>query len=111
MNFNCGRLDESITIQTRTEGTADAVGAAAITYPTLATVSAEVTFGTGRSGGGEKFEQDRDTATNIASFLCRYRSDVIEKDRISWDLATWDIVHIARYRRKNFMILKAQKKV
>ena len=78
-----GQLDRRITLQTFSEAT-DAFGQEVKSYSTLATVWAKVVEKIG-TGNGEKEEGDMIAATKKVEFMIRYRTDVNEEMRISYN--------------------------
>lgn len=75
-----GQLDRRITLQTFSE-TTDAFGQEVKSYSTLATVWAKVVERIGK----ESEEGDMIAATKKVEFMIRYRSDVNEEMRISYN--------------------------
>jgi len=75
-----GQLDRRITLQTFSEAT-DAVGQEVKSYSTLATVWAKVVEKIGK----ESEEGDMIAATKKVEFMIRYRTDVNEEMRISYN--------------------------
>lgn len=75
-----GQLDRRITLQTFSE-TTDAFGQELKSYSTLATVWAKVVERIGK----ESEEGDMIAATKKVEFMIRYRSDVNEEMRISYN--------------------------
>ncbi len=75
-----GQLDRRITLQTFSE-TTDAFGQEVKSYSTLATVWAKVVEKIGK----ESEEGDMIAATKKVEFMIRYRSDVNEEMRISYN--------------------------
>lgn len=75
-----GQLDRRITLQTFSE-TTDAFGQEVKSYSTLATVWAKVVEKIGK----ESEEGDMIAATKKVEFMIRYRTDVNEEMRISYN--------------------------
>jgi len=75
-----GQLDRRITLQTFSEAT-DAFGQEVKSYSTLATVWAKVVEKIGK----ESEEGDMIAATKKVEFMIRYRTDVNEEMRISYN--------------------------
>lgn len=75
-----GQLDRRITLQTFSEAT-DAFGQEVKSYSTLATVWAKVVEKVGK----ESEEGDIIAATKKVEFMIRYRTDVNEQMRISYN--------------------------
>jgi len=75
-----GQLDRRITLQTFSE-TTDAFGQEVKSYSTLATVWAKVVEKVGK----ESEEGDIIAATKKVEFMIRYRTDVNEQMRISYN--------------------------
>lgn len=90
-----GALDRRITLQERTD-TRDAAGEPIPAWTTLDTVWAALIPLTGR----EQFEAQQVNAQRPAKFQIRYRDDVTETMRISWDGEVWDINGISQIGRR-----------
>lgn len=96
-----GQLDRRITIQTFSEAT-DAFGQEVKTFSTLGSVWANVKERVGREGE----EGDMIAATKKVEFIIRYRSDVNEEMRISYNSKTYKIQAIqAADARKAYLKL------
>lgn len=96
-----GQLDRRITIQTFSEST-DSFGQEAKTYSTLASVWANVK----EKVGSEGEDGDMIAATKKVEFIIRYRTDVNEQMRISYNSNTYKIQAIqSADARKAFLKL------
>lgn len=107
--MEAGKLDRRITIQQATV-TRGAGGGETRSWTTLATVWANVRPMSGRefvagqrTGGGTTTQQLGEVTT---TFQIRYRSDVVEKMRISYDSKTYNIRAVLPSEdRKRFLTL------
>lgn len=106
-NEKVGILRERLTIQTVSETRSD-TGHAAQTWSDLATVWAAVNYRVLPSD--EKNMTGRKVAEQVISFRIRYRSDVTEKNRISYRDELYDIVSIAITPDRFYMDLEGQKR-
>jgi len=84
-----GQLDRRITLQTFSE-TTDTFGQEVKTYSTLASVWANVKENIG-VGNGEGEKGDMIAATKKVEFIIRYRTDVNEQMRITYNNNTYKI--------------------
>lgn len=99
-----GQLDRRITLQTFSEAT-DSFGQEVKTYSTLASVWANVVEKIG-VGNGEGEKGDMIAATKKVEFIIRYRTDVNEQMRISYNSNTYKITAIqSADARKAFLKL------
>lgn len=99
-----GQLDRRITLQTSTEARSD-FGEALPTWSTFVTCWAAVRHGS----GNERMVANKNTVIGDAIFTIRYRDNITEKMRISWDGMIWDIQHIAYIGRRQFIDIIAKK--
>lgn len=96
-----GQLDRRITIQTFSEST-DSFGQEVKSYSTLASVWANVT----EKVGSEGEDGDMIAATKRVEFIIRYRTDVNEQMRISYNSNIYKIQAIqSADARKAFLKL------
>ena len=102
MAVSIGRMDRRITLQTATE-TQNTSGEPVPTWSDLATVWARVT----PQSTAESFQDDQEHATRQTVFRIRYRSDVNEKTRISYDSQTYDITGIVEIGRREALDISA----
>jgi SPP1 family predicted phage head-tail adaptor len=103
--YNVGELDKRITIRRETR-TADRIGGYDITLSTVATVWAHVR----PKAGTESIRADRVEAKNMVLFVIRWRDDVLESDRITWDGVDYNIRAILRRGgRKLYLEIEAER--
>lgn len=102
--MNIGQLDRRITIQTSTEARTD-LGESIPTWSTLVTVWAAVRHGS----GNERMIANKNTVIGDAIFTIRFRENITEKLRISWDGMVWDIQHLAYIGRREFIDIISKK--
>ena len=100
-----GRMNERIVIQSVTESRS-ASGQVNKSWLTFATVWAAVEYK--RVGTDEKEIVARETAIGNVEFTVRYRTDLNEKMRISFNSKVYDIERILPEQEKQFMILEAK---
>lgn len=89
-----GKLDQRVTLQSKTR-TTDNMGGAAETwsdFPSVPTVWAQVL----PQRGSETVNGERVEALGRFTFVIRNRTDVSEADRIVWLSETYNIRHIER---------------
>lgn len=104
--MRAGELDQRMTIQ---QGT-DVITTAGGTTTTYADLHANIACRRMFGGGGEKFEQDRETSTTIAKFKIRWIAGLNEKMRVVFDSNNYDIVDIDYLGRREAVMIKAEKK-
>jgi SPP1 family predicted phage head-tail adaptor len=61
--------------------------------------------------GNETFESNKETAINRVKFFIRYTTGITEQMRVYYDSNYYDITHIEETNNKQYLILKAVKKV
>lgn len=93
--MRAGRLDKRVTIRSRGD-TRDEYGAAVPTWPTLAEVWAQRLQQTGR----EFLAGDKDTAERGVVWRIRWRDDIDETMRVSFEGQEYDIVEVRELGRK-----------
>lgn len=98
-----GRMNQRIVIQSVTE-TRSTSGAVTETWATFATVWAGVKF----QSGSENQLIERQTAKTTIQFTIRYRTDINEKMRISFDSKIYDILSIDPEPEKQFIFITAE---
>lgn len=96
-------LDRSITIQQYTDAK-DSLGAPTISWATLATVYANVSFDRGK----EDEVITKETATTNVTFTIRHRKDLNTKHRILYNSKYYDIESIADDQDNHWLILKTK---
>lgn len=96
-------LDRSITIEQYTDSK-DAIGAPVISWATLATVFANVTFDRGK----EDEVITKETATTIVTFIIRHRTDLTAKHRILYNSKYYDIESIKDDQFNQWLTIKTQ---
>lgn len=107
MKWQPGELDQRITIKRETL-TPDGMGGSSVALSTVATVWAKVI---GKSGG-ESDAADRINASAVYTFVIRYRTDLKEKDRITWGGVDYNIRAIpGTGRRRMYLEIEAQRGV
>ena len=98
--MEAGKLDRRITIQQATV-TRGAGGGETRTWANLATVWANV-----RPMSGREFTAGQQLGEVTTTFQIRYRSDVVEKMRVSYDSKTYNIRAVLPSEdRKRFITL------
>ena len=101
-----GKFDRRITIQQTTD-IRDEFGAGVPAWSTFATVWANAA----PSGGNEKTEGQKITATGVVIFTIRYLSGVDEKMQILYQGDYYNITNIDEPDRRKTLTITAQKKV
>jgi SPP1 family predicted phage head-tail adaptor len=99
-----GELDRRVIIQQGTE-TVGANGERSVVWSTFVTLWAGIDYGT----GGEDYEAGQRTASNEVNFVVRYYPGITEKMRVSYDSASYDILHISEVGRQRYLMLKSVK--
>ena len=89
MSYQPGELDQSIVIS-RGSLTADGIGGNDIAWVTVDTVWAKVM----KRNGNETEQAMQIQAEGSYTFVIRYRNDLLEKDKITWDGADYNITFI-----------------
>lgn len=102
-----GTLRERIVIESLSEAQSTS-GHPAQSWSTLATVWAAVDYR--QLPSDEKEMTGRKVAEQVVLFTVRYRSDVTEKHRISYNSQYYDITSIAIDPAKFYMTLEGQKR-
>jgi SPP1 family predicted phage head-tail adaptor len=100
-------MDRRITLQNYTTA-ANSLGQNVITYGTLATVWANVSFKKGKEGN----DSDSEYPSRPVTFTIRFRDDVGNDDRIVWDGDVYEIisVHEVGYVRERWLEITAELK-
>ena len=103
-----GELDQLITIK-REALADDGMGGQDVTLTDLVTDL----WAKARALSGKEFERyDQVNATAMVMFIVRYRSDVLESDRIVWDGNTYNIRYIhPASSRDMYLMIEAEKGV
>jgi SPP1 family predicted phage head-tail adaptor len=99
--MNAGRFDRLITFQTQTV-TRDNIGGAKNAWETFTQMWAMYK----PDGGTEDTNADRVEAKEMATFICRYRSDLTAKMRISFDSRYYNILSINEITRRGYLTIK-----
>lgn len=89
-----GRMDRQITIQGRDAGES-VIGSPVNTWTNVATVWAEVQ----PVRGDEVVKLGKETASEMAKFIIRYRSDVSQTNRISYNSKIYNIQYVREFGR------------
>ena len=106
--YAAGELDKVITIQ-REVKTPDGMGGNTVT---LTDVVADLRAHVRPKTGGERAAYDSVEASAMYLFVVRYRSDILESDRILWDGKYYNIRAIMdRGSRANYLEIDAQRGV
>lgn len=106
--MNIGDFDRRITIQTFTVAK-NTEGEDIRTWSTLITLWAKKID----TSGNEMFEADQLTAIGKIDWIIRYRTDITERMRISFDSEYYDVLNIEEIEeegRKRYLLLKTEKK-
>ena len=101
-----GKFDRRITIQQTTD-IRDEFGAGVPAWSTFATVWANAA----PSGGNEKTEGQKITATGIVLFTIRYIAGIDEKMQIVYNGDTYNITNIDEPDRRRSLLITANKKL
>jgi SPP1 family predicted phage head-tail adaptor len=107
-----GELDRRLKFQEpdRTQATD---GQKVPTWTDISTVPdmwCKVSTPMGGRGSMEDYEADQLTATTVTLFTIRYRSDITQQMRIVFEGSNYDILTIEEVTRRNYLIIKAEKK-
>lgn len=103
--MNIGRLDRRIVIEQPTNVASATTGEVSMTWETLDTVWATVTYPKSATVSLEGLEQARQTAVTPVEFTIRYREDVTEKMRIYYRSEYYNI-HRVNYSGARNELLK-----
>ena len=101
--MNIGRLDRYITLQS-VSTSVDAYGQPVESFSTLASVWAKIEY----KSEVEKFENEKLRSVSSIDFTIRYRTDITEQMRISYDSNTYQITGIAEIGRGEGLKLKTK---
>ena len=101
--MNIGKLDRYITLQS-VSTSVDAYGQPVESFSTLASVWAKIEY----KSEVEKFENEQLRAVSSIDFTIRYRTDITEQMRISYDSNTYQITGIAEIGRGEGLNLKTK---
>lgn len=101
-----GKMDRRVTFQEVTESRS-ASGQVTETWSDLCRVSAQVRFDRGAEGTEGSGEQARSTQL----FRIRYRSDITNKHRLTYNDATYDILSVQELGRRDGLEITAVAKV
>ena len=101
--MNIGRLDRYIVIQSVSTAV-DSFGQAIETFGTLASVWAKIEY----KSEVEKFENEQLKAVSSIDFTIRYRTDITEMMRISYDSNIYQIIGISEIGRGEGLKLKTK---
>lgn len=99
-----GKLDRKIRIERDEGATQDSLGAQVESWDKLRDCWANVV----PVNGAEVFRSGKDTASQAARFFVRYFSGLSEKDRISFEGKTWDIIYFREVGRREGLEIVAQ---
>lgn len=61
--------------------------------------------------GNETFESQKETAINRVKFFIRYTKGITEQMKVYYDEHYYDITHIEETNNKQYLVLRATKKV
>jgi SPP1 family predicted phage head-tail adaptor len=100
-----GKFNRKILIQKVTVTTGE-TGQPVETWTTYREKWARLTY----ESGLERFEADKETAVNVVKFWIRYESTITEQMRVYYSGCYYDILHIEEVGRRQYLILKCQKK-
>ena len=101
--MNIGRLDRFIIIQSVSTAV-DSFGQAIETFGTLDSVWAKIEY----KSEVEKFENEQLKAVSSIDFTIRYRTEITEMMRISYDSNIYQIIGIAEIGRGEGLKLKTK---
>ena len=99
--MNIGRLDRYIILQS-VSTSVDAYGQPVESFSTLASVWAKIEY----KSEVEKFENEQLRAVSSIDFTIRYRTDITEQMRISYDSNIYQIIGISEIGRGEGLKLK-----
>lgn len=103
-----GKLDQRITLQSRTEAS-DGAGGTTSTWGDFATVPT-VWAAVKPLSGGERVEDGSFNAAGMWEFTIRNRDDVSEKDRIQWQSENYNIRQVNRRgSREMYLVIIAER--
>jgi len=100
-----GDLDRRITLQVATTAS-DVFGEEIETWSTYREVWAKLAY----VRGDEQFEAMEKTAVRVEKFFVRYDSGITEKMRVYWDSVYYDIRAIEQLGRKEYLVLKCERR-
>lgn len=100
MRFRAGRMDQRVTLQTRSVVT-DAMGQDTITWTDLATVWAELL----PLRGAEFFAAAQVQSEQTVKVHIRYRTDVTTSCRLVWGTTNYDVTAVLIVGRKDMLEL------
>jgi len=101
--MNIGKLDRYITLQS-VSTSVDAYGQPVESFSTLANVWAKIEY----KSEVEKFENEQLRAVSSIDFTIRYRTDVTQQMRISYNSETYQIIGISEIGRGEGLKLKTK---
>ena len=101
--MNIGKLDRYITLQS-VSTSVDAYGQPVELFSTLANVWAKIEY----KSEVEKFENEQLRAVSSIDFTIRYRTDVTQQMRISYNSETYQIIGISEIGRGEGLKLKTK---
>lgn len=107
MDYDVGELDQRVTVKRQTL-TSDGMGGSTTVDATVATLWAHARPKRGRELGAH----DKVEAPALYTFVVRYRDDLLERDRITWNGQDYNIRAIlTRGGRKMFLEIEAERGV
>lgn len=107
MSYDIGELDQRIIIKRQTR-TADGMGGFTVADTTVATLWAHVRPKKGREIG----VHDKVEAPALYVFVIRYRSDILDSYRITWNGSDYNIrAVLTKGGRKMFLDIEAERGV
>ena len=95
-----GQMDRRVVLKTYTESR-DAYGQPIKTWSTLATVWAKVMT----DSGGEGQDNKQEIARSRVLITIRYRSDIDEMTKVTYDSQDYDIINIKEIGRREYQEL------
>lgn len=104
VGFDPGKMDRRVELK-RITTQRTASGSQSQALSTVATLWAEVKYGT----GDETYEADKLTAVGLVHFTIRYR-EVLTTDQIEYNGQLHDVVHIEELGRRQYLKLKTRVK-
>ena len=102
--LGAGELDRYITIEVNTPSTHSVTNEPIDSWATLADVWAKVAGAKGSEGTVARSEAVRQRAV----FTIYHRTDVTEKNRITYNSKTWDIVSIVEEGYNKYLTIEAE---
>ena len=101
--IRAGDLDRQIVIVRAAPGTPDEFNEAPVTWPVFATVFAKFS----QTGGREFFSAQEVMTERRATFLIRWRSDLLMTDQVQYGGLQWQLAELREIGRREGLELHA----